>query len=44
VEYKKPKMVMKLKGDGDMFLERWALMKKSSMLEEVFSVQFSIEE
>jgi len=44
MEYKKPKLVMKLNGEGDMLLERWALMKKSSMLEEVFSVEFSIEE
>jgi exopolyphosphatase/guanosine-5'-triphosphate,3'-diphosphate pyrophosphatase len=44
VEYRKPKVVMKLKGEGDMFLERWALMKKSSMIEEVFGVEFSVEE
>ena len=35
---------LKLKGDGDLLLERWALMKKSAMFEEVFSVKFAIEE
>jgi len=44
VEYKKPKFIMKLKGEGDMLLEKWALVKKSSLFEEVFSVKFSIEE
>lgn len=44
VEYKKPKFTLKLKGDGDLLLERWALMKKSAMFEEVFSVKFTIEE
>jgi exopolyphosphatase/guanosine-5'-triphosphate,3'-diphosphate pyrophosphatase len=44
VEYKKPKFVLKLKGDGDLLLEKWALVKKSPMFEEVFSVKVSIEE
>jgi exopolyphosphatase/guanosine-5'-triphosphate,3'-diphosphate pyrophosphatase len=44
VEYKKPKFALRLKGEGDLLLERWALMKKSAMFEEVFSVKFSIEE
>jgi exopolyphosphatase/guanosine-5'-triphosphate,3'-diphosphate pyrophosphatase len=44
VEYKKPKLIMRLKGEGDLLLEKWALVKKSPMFEEVFSVKFSIEE
>jgi exopolyphosphatase/guanosine-5'-triphosphate,3'-diphosphate pyrophosphatase len=44
VEYRKPKFVMKLKGEGDLLLERWALVKKSPLFEEVFSMKFSIEE
>jgi len=44
VEYKKPKFTLRLKGDGDLLLERWALMKKSAMFEETFSVKFAIEE
>ncbi|MBI5473092.1 MAG: Ppx/GppA family phosphatase [Ignavibacteriae bacterium] len=44
VEYKKPKFIMKLEGEGDLLLEKWALMKKSEMFEEVFSVQFTLDE
>jgi len=44
VEYKKPKLVLKLSGEGDLLLEKWALMKKSAMFEEVFSVKFSLDE
>lgn len=44
VEYEKPKLVMKLTGEGDLLLEKWALMKKSAMFEEVFSVKFSLDE
>lgn len=44
VEYKKPKLVMRLSGEGDLLLEKWALMKKSAMFEEVFSVKFSLDE
>jgi exopolyphosphatase/guanosine-5'-triphosphate,3'-diphosphate pyrophosphatase len=43
-EYKKPKFIVKLKGEGDMLLEKWALMKKSAMFEEVYSAKFSIQE
>jgi hypothetical protein len=35
---------MKLKGDGDLLLEKWSLMRKSEMFEEVFSVKFTLEE
>jgi len=44
VEYKKPKLTLTLKGDGDLLLEKWALMKKSAMFEEVFSVKFTLDE
>ena len=44
VDYKKPKFVMKLSGEGDLLLEKWALMKKSAMFEEVFSVKFSLDQ
>jgi exopolyphosphatase/guanosine-5'-triphosphate,3'-diphosphate pyrophosphatase len=44
VEYKKPKFILKLKGDGDLLLEKWSLMRKSELLEEVFSVKFSLDE
>lgn len=44
VEYKKPKFVMTLKGEGDLLLEKWALMKKASLFEDVYSVKFSLAE
>jgi exopolyphosphatase/guanosine-5'-triphosphate,3'-diphosphate pyrophosphatase len=42
VEYRKPRFTMRLFGEGDMLLEKWALVKKSQMFEEVFSVKFGI--
>jgi exopolyphosphatase/guanosine-5'-triphosphate,3'-diphosphate pyrophosphatase len=42
VEYKKPKFTISLKGEGDLLLEKWALMKKAEMFEEVFSVKVSV--
>lgn len=44
VEYKKPKFVVTLKGEGDMLLEKWALANKSALFEEVFSVKFSLSD
>ncbi len=44
VEYKKPKFIMKLTGEGDLLLEKWALMKKAPMFEDVYSVKFSLDE
>jgi exopolyphosphatase/guanosine-5'-triphosphate,3'-diphosphate pyrophosphatase len=44
VEYKKPKFIMKLKGSGDLLLEKWALARKAALFEEVFSVKFSVAE
>jgi len=44
VEHKKPKFTISLKGDGDLLLEKWALMKKAEMFEEVFSVKVSVED
>jgi exopolyphosphatase/guanosine-5'-triphosphate,3'-diphosphate pyrophosphatase len=44
VEYKKPKLTLRLRGEGDLLLEKWALVKKAPMFEDVFSVKFSIED
>jgi exopolyphosphatase/guanosine-5'-triphosphate,3'-diphosphate pyrophosphatase len=44
VEYKKPKLTLRLKGEGDLLLEKWALLKKSPLFEEVFSVKVAIED
>lgn len=42
VDYRKPRFTVRLFGEGDMLLEKWALMKKSQMFEEVFSLKFGI--
>lgn len=44
VEYKKPKILIRLKGEGDMLLEKWALANKAELFEEVYSTKLVIEE
>jgi len=44
VEYRKPKFAIRLKGEGDLLLEKWSLMKKAEMFEEVFSVKVIVED
>jgi exopolyphosphatase / guanosine-5'-triphosphate,3'-diphosphate pyrophosphatase len=44
VEYKKPKLAITLRGEGDMLLEKWALANKATFFEEMFSSKLSIEE
>jgi exopolyphosphatase/guanosine-5'-triphosphate,3'-diphosphate pyrophosphatase len=44
VEYKKPKLTLKLTGEGDMLLERWAVARKSGLFEEVFSTKIVLDE
>jgi exopolyphosphatase/guanosine-5'-triphosphate,3'-diphosphate pyrophosphatase len=44
VDYKKPKLSIRLSGEGDMLLEKWALLKKAELFEEVFNVKITIEE
>ncbi|MBM2840632.1 MAG: hypothetical protein HW412_1160, partial [Bacteroidetes bacterium] len=44
VVYKKPKILIKLKGEGDMLLEKWALANKAALFEEVYSTKLVIEE
>lgn len=43
VEYKKPKLLLRLTGEGDLLLEKWALLKKAELFEETFSVKLSLE-
>jgi exopolyphosphatase / guanosine-5'-triphosphate,3'-diphosphate pyrophosphatase len=43
VDFKKPKFVITLRGEGDLLLEKWALSKKSQMFEEVFNVRVTVE-
>ena len=44
VEFRKPKFFIRLKGEGDLLLEKWALLKKAQMFEETFSVKVAVED
>ncbi len=44
VDYRRPKFTVRLRGEGDLLLEKWSLMKKAQMFEEVFSVRLVLEE
>jgi exopolyphosphatase/guanosine-5'-triphosphate,3'-diphosphate pyrophosphatase len=44
LEWKKPKLILRMRGEGDLLLEKWAVMKKADMVEEVFGVKLAIEE
>jgi exopolyphosphatase/guanosine-5'-triphosphate,3'-diphosphate pyrophosphatase len=44
VELKRPELVLHLKGREDLLLEKWALMQKAPMFEEVYSVRMRIGE
>jgi hypothetical protein len=38
VDVRKAVVVLRMQGAGDLLLEKWALMKKAPMFEEVYSV------
>jgi exopolyphosphatase/guanosine-5'-triphosphate,3'-diphosphate pyrophosphatase len=42
--YKKPKLIVKLTGEGEMLLEKWALSEQREVFESVFGVKLVIEE
>jgi len=44
IDYKKPKFIIRLKGEGDMLLEKWALANKAGLFEDVLSTKVVIEE
>jgi exopolyphosphatase/guanosine-5'-triphosphate,3'-diphosphate pyrophosphatase len=44
VEYKKPKIFFRLKGKGDMLLEKWALAAKRDLFESVFDANLVVED
>jgi exopolyphosphatase/guanosine-5'-triphosphate,3'-diphosphate pyrophosphatase len=41
--FKKPKFVMRLKGEGDMLLAKWALTTRSDLFEQVFGGKLTVE-
>ena len=42
VAYERPRFVLKLHGQGDFLLEKWALAKRVSLFEEVLGVKVAI--
>jgi exopolyphosphatase/guanosine-5'-triphosphate,3'-diphosphate pyrophosphatase len=43
VEYDRRQLVLRLKGTGDLLLEKWKLVRKAGMFEEVFSLKCLVE-
>jgi len=41
--FKKPKFVMRLKGEGDLLLAKWALTTRSDLFEQVFGGKLTVE-
>jgi exopolyphosphatase / guanosine-5'-triphosphate,3'-diphosphate pyrophosphatase len=44
LDSKKPKLHVRLRGEGDLLLEKWALLKKAEMFEQVFSVKVTVDD
>jgi exopolyphosphatase / guanosine-5'-triphosphate,3'-diphosphate pyrophosphatase len=44
IDFKKPKFIISLEGDDDLLLEKWALMKKAEMFEELFGLKVSVQD
>jgi exopolyphosphatase / guanosine-5'-triphosphate,3'-diphosphate pyrophosphatase len=44
VDYKRPRFRFRLKGKGDMLLEKWALVNKRDMFESVFDANVIVED
>ena len=43
VEFRKPRMYLHIRGEGDLLLEKWAVGRKAQLFEEVFGVRVAIE-
>jgi exopolyphosphatase/guanosine-5'-triphosphate,3'-diphosphate pyrophosphatase len=43
IAFKKPKFVMRLKGEGEMLLAKWGVTKRCDLFEEVFGGKLSVE-
>src|SRR5215813_3874452 len=44
VEYKRPRFVFRIRGKGDMLLEKWALVDKRDLFESVFDANVVVED
>ncbi|MBI4384963.1 MAG: HD domain-containing protein [Nitrospinae bacterium] len=43
LEIASPQCVLRLKGEGDLLLEKWKITKKSALFEEVFNLKLLVE-
>jgi exopolyphosphatase/guanosine-5'-triphosphate,3'-diphosphate pyrophosphatase len=43
IQYNRPNFSLKMVGQGDLLLERWALLKKCDMFEKIYKVKFSVK-
>jgi exopolyphosphatase/guanosine-5'-triphosphate,3'-diphosphate pyrophosphatase len=43
VEFKRPRMHLRIRGEGDLLLEKWAVGRKSPLFEEVFGVKVTVD-
>ena len=43
LQFKRPHFAVKMIGQGDLLLERWALLKKCDLFEKVFKVKFTVK-
>lgn len=43
VEFKRPYLHLRLRGDGDLLLEKWAVGRKAALFEEVYGVKVSLD-
>jgi exopolyphosphatase/guanosine-5'-triphosphate,3'-diphosphate pyrophosphatase len=44
LDARKPRLHVRLQGEGDLLLERWALLKKAGMFEEVFNMKVTVDD
>ena len=44
VDYKRPRLIFRLKGKGDMLLEKWAVAAKRDLFESVFDANVVVED
>ncbi|HEY4003186.1 MAG TPA: Ppx/GppA phosphatase family protein [Candidatus Xenobia bacterium] len=43
IEFRRPKLTVKVRGEGDLLLEKWSISRKAALFEEVFGVKVSVE-